>query len=217
MNGAKHMRKHLVWTALVPAAFLLSVTEASAQQLRGIGGGGGAQKLLLREQIGLLNNGSLQTTQNPNANLFNQVKFIYIAAMPLGDRLGNNGVYYDTDLLPNIGLFQGGQNLMGQVNQNQNNNPNPNPFPPPFQAARMARQRMMMAMYSAYMQQAMMQQAMMQQALMQQAMMQPYANPASFGWFTPSKTASDGFGGFAAPMNNVDFGAGFRKSDGGGF
>jgi hypothetical protein len=202
--------------ALVSATLSMGAADASAQQLRGSTAPVGVQRLLLREQIGLLNNGSLQTTQNPNANLPNQLKFMYIAAMPLGDRLGNNGVYYDTDLLPNLGLFQGGQNLYGQVNQGNNNINNPIQ-PPPFQAARMARQRMMMAMYSAYMQQAMMQQVMMQQALMQQAMMQPYANPAGFGWFTPSKTASDGFGGFAAPLNNVDFGAGFRKSDGGGF
>jgi hypothetical protein len=203
--------------ALVSAAPLMSASAGFAQQqLRATTAPAGVQRLLLREQIGLLNNGSLQTTQNPNANLPNQLKFMYIAAMPLGDRLGNNGVYYDTDLLPNLGLFQGGQNLYGQVNQNNNNINNPIQ-PPQVQAARMARQRMMMAMYSAYMQQAMMQQLMMQQALMQQAMMQPYANPAGFGWFTPSKTASDGFGGFAAPMNNGNFGAGFLKSDGGGF
>ena len=178
-----------LWMALVPAVLLVAETRVSAQKLRGPVTGG-TPILLPRFPSAMLNNGSLQTTQNPNANLPGQVPFIFIAAMPLGDRLGRNGVYYDTDLLPNIGLFQGGQNLMGQVPQNPNNNPNPNPNPfppplPPVQAARMARQRMMMAMYSAYMQQAMYQQAMYQQmqyasglGSIQQAAMQGYGDPS---------------------------------------
>lgn len=211
-----------LWAALVPAVFLFGESQVNAQKLRGPGGGMGMMTpptLLPRQPYFpyLLNNGSLQTTQNPNANLPNQVRFIYIAAMPLGDRLGNNGVYYDTDIIPNIGLFQGGQNLMGQVPQNpMNPNPNPNPFPPPFppnpfQAARMARQRMMMAMYAQYMMQ-------MQQAMMMQA----YGDPSGMGWYDPNGTAgypsmnTGGFGGNNnAPMNNAGFGAGFRNVGGG--
>ena len=63
----------------------------------------------------------------------------------------------------------------------------------------------------------------MQQAMMMQQATQPQANPAGLGLFTPNRfTAAPGsptsnFGGFAVPMNNAEFGAGFRKSDGNGF
>jgi hypothetical protein len=199
------MSKHfLVLTALVLAVFLAWQTPASAQQLRGPMMATTPARLLPRFPSGLLNNGSLQTTQNPNANLPNQAKFIYIAAMPLGDRLGNNGVYYDTDLLPNLGLFQGGQNLYGQVNQNNNNINNPIQ-PPPVQAARMARQRMMMAMYAYYYQQMMMQ-------AYYDAMMASN-DPSTSGF--PSMNSSTSYGSpgsFSAPMNNAGFGAGFQKN-----
>lgn len=206
-------------TILTVCAFVVAERQVVAQgkgkaagQLRGPQMGG--TPLLLPRQAyapGLLNNGSLQTTQNPNADLPNQVRFIYIAAMPLGDRLGNNGVFYDTDLLPNIGLFQGGQaGMNANPNPMPNPNPNPNPFPPPFpKAARMARQRMMMAMYANYMMQM-------------QAMMQ-YADPSGFGWYDPngstggysSPTGANGFGSFATPMNNQGFGTGFQNVGGG--
>jgi hypothetical protein len=52
----------------------------------------------------LLNNGSLQVSINPAPNLPNSIPFTYIAALPLGDRLGKNGVVYDPELLANIGF-----------------------------------------------------------------------------------------------------------------
>jgi len=201
-----------LWAVLALCGFLSAEAVAHGQQLRGQGMGG--MPLLLPRQPytpGLLNNGSLQTTQNPNANLPNQARFIYIAAMPLGDRLGNNGVFYDTNILPNVGLFQGGQ-FVGQLgNNNNNNNNNNNPFNPvnPFQAARLARQQMLMALYGMQAQQDMMQ-------------MQAYGaggfgyNPAAmFGFYDPSSL----FGWYdpnaVAPMNNQGFGAGFGNGNAG--
>jgi hypothetical protein len=231
-----------LWAFLVSAVFLAADSAVSApppMKLRGPPpmppmGGMAPQPLLPPRQDyapSIMNNGSLQTTQNPNANLPNQSRFINIAAMPLGDRLGNNGVYYDTNILPNIGLFQGGQNLFNmqnqqnnqllqnQANNNNNNNFNNNPFNP-FNAARMARQRMMMGMYATYMMQ--MQQATAMQGgflsanymmQMQQAMTM-YGNPGAFGWFDPNITGAAGLGGFATPMNNQGFGGGFPNMGG---
>jgi hypothetical protein len=237
-----------LWAFLAAVIFLAALSKANAQlppkQLRGpppmpAMGAAAPQPLLPPRQDyapAIMNNGSLQTTQNPNANLPNQARFIYIAAMPLGDRLGNNGVFYDTNILPNIGLFQGGQNLFNMQNQqnnqllqnqanNNNNNNNNNPFNPFLNGARMARQQMMMGMYADYMMQ--MQQASAMQGgflaanymmQMQQAMMM-YADPSVFGWFDPNAGgaggATAGFGGFAAPMNNQGFGAGFPNVGGG--
>jgi hypothetical protein len=52
----------------------------------------------------LLNNGSLQVSINPNPNLPNSIPFTFMAALPLGDRLGKNGVVFDPELLANIGF-----------------------------------------------------------------------------------------------------------------
>jgi hypothetical protein len=206
---------------LVIACFFAAETLAQGQQLRGQNNNGAKPLLLpiLPFSPAAMNNGSLQTTQNPNANLPNQARFIYIAAMPLGDRLGNNGVFYDTNLLPNIGLFQGGQ-FVGQLgNQGGNNNINNNPFNPNpspfgggfpgggggFQAARMARAQLIMAL------------AAMQ---VQPGMMGAYGAPGGFGAYNPTGMGMFGwydptmFGWYdpnnaAPPMNNQGFGAGF--------
>jgi hypothetical protein len=240
-----------LWAFLAAVILLAALSKANAQvmpplKLRGPPpmppmGGMAPQPLLPPRQDyapAIMNNGSLQTTQNPNANLPNQARFIYIAAMPLGDRLGNNGVFYDTNLLPNIGLFQGGQNLFNMQNQqnnqllnnlannnNNNNNNNFNPFNPFFNAARMARQQMLTGIYAGYMNQ--MQQATMMQGgflsasymmQMQQALMM-YGDPSGFGWFNPNPAGvAVGFGslgGITPPMNNQGFGAGFPNMGGG--
>jgi hypothetical protein len=232
-----------LWAFLVPAIFLAAESTVSGQPMKLRGpppmpkNGMAPQPLLPPRQDyapAVMNNGSLQTTQNPNANLPNQARFIYIAAMPLGDRLGNNGVYYDTNILPNIGLFQGGQNLFNMqnqqnnqllMNQNNNNNNQFNPFNPnQFNAARMARQQMMMGVYASYVMQ--MQQATAMQSgflsanytmQMQQAMTM-YGDASGFGWFDPSINGPNptgggaaGVGGFTTPLNNQGFGAGFRN------
>jgi hypothetical protein len=103
------------WAALaIGAVFVAGETAAQAQQLRSPNNSRSKALLLPPNSPGILNNGSLQTTQNPQGG------FSYTATMQLGDRLGNNGVFYDTNLLPNAGLFQGGQ-FLGQLNNNNNN------------------------------------------------------------------------------------------------
>jgi len=214
----KSLSRGCVWAVLVSAGFFAAETVAQAQQLRGQGMGG--MPLLLPRQPytpGLLNNGSLQTTQNPNANLPNQVRFTYIAAMPLGDRLGNNGVFYDTNILPNVGLFQGGQ-FVGQLGQNgnNNNNNNNNPFNPvnPFQAARIARQQMMMALYGMQVQQGMMMQGPAAGFGLSNNPAYGWNDPSTmFGWYDPNSFGNPM--GFAAPLNNQGFGAGFANGGGG--
>jgi hypothetical protein len=103
------------WAALaIGAVFLGGETAAQAQQLRSPNNGSGRASLPAAVAPALLNNGSLQTTQNPQGG------FSYTATMLLGDRLGNNGVFYNSNLLPNAGLYQGGQ-FIGQMNNNNNN------------------------------------------------------------------------------------------------
>jgi hypothetical protein len=174
-----------------------------------------------RPTVALLNNGSLQTSANPNAKLPNQIPFIYIAAMPLGDRLGNNGVFYDTGLLPNLGLF---------APQGMGGNPMPNPPP---KGANFSRQFPGQDLTALYMQQMMM-------SGYGFGGFNPYAtfgayNPyAAFGAYNPytafggyQQTAGfgldglGGFGGFGGPAlnpfgaNNAGFGAGFAPGNGG--
>lgn len=95
--------------ALVLGLVLVSDTKVLAQgKLRGPAPAGGTPQLPPKPPINLLNNGSLATWPNPNAILPNQVQFAYIAAVPLGDRLGYNGIFYDQEIIPNVGLFTPG-------------------------------------------------------------------------------------------------------------
>ncbi|MBY0526277.1 MAG: hypothetical protein K2R98_22985 [Gemmataceae bacterium] len=237
------------WMALVVGLGLVVGTFASAQfpppggppQLRGpnngAGGMGAPQPILLpKPSFGLLNNGSLLTQQNKNANLPNQAKFIYIATMPLGDRFGFNGFAYDDELIPNIGLYpppgSGGMGGGGGLPGGGGGGIPPGGFPPggfppggnPIQGANFARrlqqQRMMMAYQQAYMQQMMM--AYYMQAASMQSM-QGYGAGNSNPNTTYGNTSYGGYGSYGgfggirgngATMNNMNnFGAGF----GGGF
>jgi hypothetical protein len=209
-------------TVSVLVLFLASESLVNGQgpgaiQLRGTNKGAGAPLLLppLPYAPAILNNGSLQTTQNPNANLPNQARFIYIAAMPLGDRLGLNGVYYDNNILPNNGMFNGGINIFATNQAAGINNM-------PLNGARFARTPMMplmgmypmgMGMYPNYNYMGMQ----MMQAYSAAMMMQAYSG--SFGGFDASggflNTVGAPGAGFVAPMNNQGFGAGFANVGGG--
>jgi hypothetical protein len=52
----------------------------------------------------LLNNGSLSVWLNPVPEFPNTLQFTYFASLPVGDRLGKNGVVYDAELTNNIGF-----------------------------------------------------------------------------------------------------------------
>lgn len=102
-----------------------------------------AQLMPGKPLIPLLNNGSLHVQQNPApAGTPNINPYTYIAGLPLGDRLGVNGVFYDPELVPNYGFTP--SSLM---------TPNQSFVPPYSYGAILGqsfqRQRMM-AMYSAY-------------------------------------------------------------------
>jgi len=104
------------WAALAIGAVLVAgEAAAQAQQFRSPNNSSGKALLLPASAPALLNNGSLQTTPTPQGG------FSYTATMLLGDRLGNNGVFYDSNLLPNAGLYQGGR-FVGQLNNNNYNN-----------------------------------------------------------------------------------------------
>ena len=64
-----------------------------------------AQLMPGKGNIPLLNNGSLQISQNgalPGTP--NVTPFEYIGALPIGDRLGKNAIFYDPELDTNIGF-----------------------------------------------------------------------------------------------------------------
>lgn len=210
------------WTALVGVTFFLMSGHAFAQrQLRGQGMGGGPPGLLLpKPSINLLDNGSLFTQQNNMPGLPNKAPFIYIATLPLGDRLGFYGYQYDPDLIPNVGI-----NVpMGAGGMNQPQ-PQPQPFPPPIQGANFARQyyrqQMMAAYYQTYMRQMMMMAAYNQAGYGQGNY--GYNGFGTTGYGYPSYNNSNMVGGFngvgnvAVPAGNNGpaFGAGFGNVGGG--
>jgi hypothetical protein len=234
---------------MIAGFFVAESVQAQPLQLRGPNNGNGKALLLptLPFAPASMNNGSMQTTQNPNANLPNQTRFINIAAMPLGDRLGNNGVFFDTNLLPNIGLFQGGQ-FIGQLGQQGLGGGFPGGgfgggfpgggfgggfpgggfgggfpgggfgggFPGGgFQAARMARQQMILALYGMQVQQAMMMPA-GGFGLYNPVGMFGWCDPTTMfgGWYDPT-TGNPNPMGLAPPLNNQRFGAGFANGAGG--
>jgi hypothetical protein len=63
-----------------------------------------AQLLPQKATAPLLNNGSLAVWLNPVPEFPNTIAFSYFASIPVGDRLGKNGVVYDAELTNNIGF-----------------------------------------------------------------------------------------------------------------
>lgn len=207
------------WLALVLGLYLVCESKLYAQlppiggppKLRGPAMGAAMPLLPPKPPINLLNNGSLATWPNPNAILPNQHQFAYIAALPLGDRLGYNGIFYDQEIIPNVGIFTPGMGGGGAPMPGPG--PFPGPFPPPFppvKAAMLQRQRMMAI-------QAMQMRMMMTQAYMyqyqQQAYMQSFGGGQGAGDLAAPafQTGMTTYGSTQAPMNNVGFGAGFRN------
>lgn len=197
------------WIALVAGLFLVCEADISAQgKLRGPGMAGGTPQLPPKPPINLLNNGTLATWPNPNATLPNQLQFAYIAAVPLGDRLGYNGVFYDQEIIPNVGLFAPG--AMGGM-MPSGPSPFPPPFPPPlFKAAMLARQRMVVM-------QAQRMRMMAGQSYLYRPTAQ-FAPPAgAYGGNERNPTSPPGFstygtgiGGLATSSFSSPFGAGFQ-------
>lgn len=186
--------------ALVLGLVLVSGTEVLAQgKLRGPAPAGGMPQLPPKPPINLLNNGSLATWPNPNAILPNQVQFAYIAAVPLGDRLGYNGIFYDQEIIPNVGLFTPG-GMGGGVS------PGPGPFPPPlFQAAQLARQRRV-----AVQAQQMQQMAFQAYLFRYQQAARALTSGKPTESFPGISSLPDKDARFDASWNGVPFGAGFQ-------
>lgn len=217
------------WLALVLGLYLACETKLYAQfppppplgpiQLRGPTIGNRQPRLPPRPPINLLNNGSLQTSPNPNAILPNQHQFAYIAAMPLGDRLGYNGIFYDYEIIPNIGLYSpGAMGGGGGGVPPGGGGPFPPPFPgpvpfPPVKAAMLQRQRMMaMQMQQMNMQMQMMAMQAYMYQYQQAGMNQGYGNqPGQPGAANSGSPGTLQTFGAQAPINTVGFGAGFRN------
>ncbi len=112
----RHLR-HLFWAIAVLGILAASTDSAKAQlKFRGNNNNTAPPPVVFppAPPIPMLNNGSLQTTANPNGALPNQVPFIYIAALPQDCRLNNNGVFVWEPRLDSM-CFQLQQN---QQNQN---------------------------------------------------------------------------------------------------
>lgn len=133
------MFRHLLLASAVLGLLAASTESANAQKIfRGNNPATAPPPAIFppAPQIPLLNNGSLQTTANPNSALPSQVPYIYIAGMAQDARLNNNGVFIwqprldsavtalqnqqqNQNLGSNLGSNQGlnqGLNLGGNIN-----------------------------------------------------------------------------------------------------
>jgi hypothetical protein len=111
------MFRHLLLGVAVLGMVAASTETASAQLFRGNNPKQAPPPVIFppSPQIPILNNGSLQTTANPNTGLPGQLPFAFIAALPQDCRLNLNGVQVWEPRLDSM-CFQ----LMNQQ-QNQNN------------------------------------------------------------------------------------------------